>query len=160
MIECPGCGGLFSRTHGAQKFCKDAECVKGRVSARYKKWYDKQPRSKLNEWQQDYRGRTDVAKRSELKKYGITLEQWASMVSYAGNRCEICGIESDSLCVDHDHVTNEVRGVLCRSCNRSIGQLGDTLESVRRAVDYLAKTRVGRNVPGDSANLGVQEYLF
>lgn len=160
MTECPACGSAFERTHGSQKFCKDASCQRERSNARYRKWYNEQPRTKLNEQQQDYRGRTDVAKRSELKKYGITLEQWASMVSYAGNKCEICGEESDSLCVDHDHVTNEVRGVLCRKCNRSIGQLGDTFESVQKAANYLDKARVGRNVPGDSENLGIQEYLF
>jgi hypothetical protein len=135
--------------------------MSARTQARYKKWYDKQPREKLNEQQQAYRGRTDMARRLELKaKYGITLEQWAAMVSYAGNRCEICGVEDDSLCVDHDHVTNEVRGVLCRKCNRSIGQLGDTAEALQKAADYLAKTGVGRNVPGPNADLGIQEYLF
>lgn len=147
-------------SHGSQRFCKNEQCSKDRSNARYRKWYNKQPRAKLNEQQQNYRGRTDVAKRSELKKYGITLEQWASMVSYADSRCEICGAQTEDLCVDHDHGTGEVRGVLCRACNRSIGQLGDTAESLQKAADYLAKTRMGRNVPHSGSSLGVQEYLF
>lgn len=102
-----------------------------------------------------------MGRRLELKaKYGITLEQWAAMVSYAGNCCEICGKADEALCVDHDHETGKVRGVLCRACNRSIGQLGDTAESLQKATSYLAKTELGRNVPGDCKNLGIQEYLF
>jgi len=33
----------------------------------------------------------------------------------------------------------EFRGVLCNKCNRSIGQLGDTLESIQKVVAYLSK---------------------
>jgi hypothetical protein len=161
QIECPGCGVVFTPTHGLQRFCKVQECVNARVAARYKKWYDKQPREKLNEQQRAYRGRTDVGRRLELKaKYGITLEQWATMVSLAGNRCEICGVLDDRLCVDHDHVTGLVRGALCRQCNRAIGQLGDSLEGIRKAERYLAETELGRNVPGNLEGVGIQEYLF
>lgn len=160
-MNCDACGSAFEPTHGSQRFCKDEQCGKDRVRARYKKWYDRQPRAKLNQQQQNYRGRTDYNRKWELEnRYGITLGQWASMVSYADNCCEICGKRSDSLCVDHDHITGEVRGVLCRSCNKAIGQLGDTAESVQRAADYLVKTRVGRNVPSASSSMGIQEYLF
>ena len=30
-----------------------------------------------------------------------------------------------------------IRGVLCPNCNRGIGLLGDNIEGVRRALDYL-----------------------
>lgn len=160
MIKrCPACGEGFTPSHGSQRFCKGDQCKKDRSNARYRKWYNRQPRAKLNEQQRNYRGRTDVAKRNELKKYGITLEQWMSMVSAVGGKCEVCG-STDELCVDHDHVTGEVRGALCRGCNRSIGQLGDDLESLQKAVDYLAKTQLGRNVPSPSSGLGIQEHLF
>jgi len=161
QMRCPACDGAFEPRHGSQKFCKDPDCQRERSNARYRDWYNKQPRAKLNEQQQNYRGRTDQQRRWELKKkYGITLEQWASMVSYVDSKCEICGTQTDSPCVDHDHVTGEVRGVLCRLCNKAIGQLGDTFESVQKAADYLAKTRVGRNVPGSSSSVGIQEHLF
>ena len=40
---------------------------------------------------------------------------------------------------DHDHETGEFRGWLCKKCNTGMGALGDNLESLLRAVQYLAK---------------------
>jgi Recombination endonuclease VII len=55
--------------------------------------------------------------------------------------CECCGRVEDGrfLCLDHDHVTGKFRGWLCGRCNRAIGQLGDSLVSVRLAVAYLER---------------------
>ena len=39
---------------------------------------------------------------------------------------------------DHDHTTDTFRGWLCKQCNVGIGQLGDDLEGVMRAVKYLS----------------------
>lgn len=60
-------------------------------------------------------------------------------------RCAICGSLPDSprnhgresLCVDHNHITDEIRGLLCVSCNAGIGQLADDLDLLRKAVAYL-----------------------
>jgi hypothetical protein len=55
--------------------------------------------------------------------------------------CECCGKKpkKGALCLDHDHLTDEFRGWLCGACNRSIGQLGDTLAGVINAVLYLQR---------------------
>jgi hypothetical protein len=39
--------------------------------------------------------------------------------------------------VDHDHRTNQVRGMLCFNCNRGLGYLDDDLVTLYRAADYL-----------------------
>lgn len=81
-------------------------------------------------------------KRKDLQsKYGITLDEYLSMVQECKNRCECCGKKpNDALCVDHDHNTGEVRGLLCRQCNAGIGLLQDTREGVEKALDYLRRT--------------------
>ena len=72
------------------------------------------------------------------KRYGITQERYAECMA-TSKCCQICNKEED-LCYDHDHTTGEFRGVLCRNCNRAIGQLGDTAEDIYKAYIYLSKS--------------------
>ena len=39
--------------------------------------------------------------------------------------------------VDHDHKTGIVRGLLCKSCNTSLGGFDDSKELLQRAIEYL-----------------------
>lgn len=74
-------------------------------------------------------------------RYGITVEQYEHMLNKQEYRCCICGIHnddlSDSLCVDHDHNTGEVRGLLCRPCNLAIGNMRDNPRLLKKAAEYL-----------------------
>ena len=54
-----------------------------------------------------------------------------------GTSCPICGETKYRLCFDHDHYTKKHRGWLCPQCNRAIGQLGDDIEGLTKAIDYL-----------------------
>lgn len=57
-----------------------------------------------------------------------------------GGVCAICGRAPKAgkhLHVDHDHETGEVRGLLCFSCNVGIGNFGNDVERLQRAIDYL-----------------------
>jgi Recombination endonuclease VII len=58
--------------------------------------------------------------------------------------CECCGQPERSksrkvLCNDHDHASKAFRGWICSRCNTAIGLLGDTIDGVLRALDYLAR---------------------
>jgi len=70
-----------------------------------------------------------------MKRYGIPLEVYKERMATA-DKCEICK-SPENLCYDHCHTTMKFRGVLCRSCNSAIGHLGDSLESIVRALNYL-----------------------
>jgi hypothetical protein len=74
------------------------------------------------------------------------------MVDAVDEKCEICGFADEALCVDHDHETGRIRGVLCRRCNRSIGQLGDTPEHLQRALDYLLRSTRSLERPAEAAS--------
>jgi hypothetical protein len=50
----------------------------------------------------------------------ITLEQMRELLELAASQCELCGRTVETVCVDHDHDTGRVRGVLCISCNRTL----------------------------------------
>jgi hypothetical protein len=42
---------------------------------------------------------------------------------------------------DHDHETGKFRGWVCKSCNTGFGGLGDNIESLSNALEYLRKTQ-------------------
>jgi hypothetical protein len=50
--------------------------------------------------------------------------------------CVICGA-AEQLVVDHDHVTGEVRGMLCNHCNRGLGHFRDDPVLLEFAAQYL-----------------------
>ena len=78
-----------------------------------------------------------------LRKYGITPEQYAQMLLDQGGVCAICGLPETrilhgqvcQLCVDHDHETGEVRGLLCFMCNTTLGKLEKI--GIDNFLDYL-----------------------
>ncbi len=63
-----------------------------------------------------------------------------------GTPCEICGATNRKLVWDHDHATGEFRGWLCGNCNSGIGLLGDSIEDLYNAVNYMAKVRWGHGI--------------
>jgi len=80
------------------------------------------------------------------RNYGITTNDYNSMVVNQDDKCGICerqdkGTRRKYWCVDHCHTTGRVRGLLCATCNKSLGQLGDTVESLQKAITYLKHTK-------------------
>ena len=62
--------------------------------------------------------------------------------------CEICGKEETQkykdasrqrLCVDHDHGTMLIRGLLCARCNTAIGKARDSVEILQSMITYIQK---------------------
>lgn len=61
----------------------------------------------------------------------------AQLASAQAGICGICKQKVDRMCIDHDHVTNRVRGGLCSSCNIGLGGLKDSIELLKAAIAYL-----------------------
>ena len=91
-----------------------------------------------------------MAKSRQLKYYyGITLEDAQNLLEKQGHRCVICDepITLDKLtgnysaCVDHNHETGQVRGLLCGKCNLRIGVLESllTLGIFDKSLSYIGK---------------------
>lgn len=72
-----------------------------------------------------------------------------------GNKCDVCGRPFNGRvvgCLDHDHKTGFIRGVLCRACNRLEGQVlnrarmaggsADPVTLIRALADYWQRHKV------------------
>ena len=90
----------------------------------------------------DVEGRRRRSYKYLLKKeYNMTLADYDRMLEEQGGQCAICGTaEVDGrFCVDHNHATGEVRGLLCNGCNSGLGQLGDSISNLASAIAYLSE---------------------
>ena len=78
--------------------------------------------------------------------YGITKEQYLTLLKDQHNSCAICFIDFTNWSskrrphIDHDHETGVIRGILCGPCNMGIGQLKDSVDLLESAVRYLKKS--------------------
>jgi hypothetical protein len=60
------------------------------------------------------------------------------MLKEQRNRCCICNTDiSSRYCIDHNHKTNEVRGLLCYPCNMGLGKFKDRIDLLSKAVVFL-----------------------
>lgn len=109
---------------GKNSYCKP--CTRARATA----WNTANPEK-----------HTEHKRRSHLKRYGITPEQYDEMLAEQGGCCAACGTTEPGgkgdFHVDHCHDSGEVRGLLCNNCNRGLGLLGDDLDGVMNIVYYL-----------------------
>lgn len=81
---------------------------------------------------------TDLIRRS----YNLTIVEWNIMYQQQDGKCSICGCDFNLLPmkhihVDHNHITNQVRSLLCHNCNTMIGLSKDNPDILRSAADYL-----------------------
>ena len=87
-------------------------------------------------------------KRMLKYRYGISNQDYNGLFNDQNGKCKICGrhqaVFDYRLAVDHDHKTKEVRGLLCRYCNRLVGQYEKlktckNFDLLSRVVEYLGE---------------------
>jgi len=94
-------------------------------------------------------------KNNDLKRnFGITLDEYNDRLARQGGLCAICRNAETvidnrtqrprSLAVDHCHVTDEVRGLLCTGCNQGIGNFRDDPDRLLAAIQYLTEARLNK----------------
>jgi hypothetical protein len=91
-----------------------------------------------NRWRRNNPKR--VAALQRQRKWGIPPEIFDELFEAQGGKCAICKAVA-ILCVDHDHTTKELRGLLCRNCNLALGNCRDNPKILRSAADYIERTR-------------------
>lgn len=138
---------------GLSSYCKICKSVDG------KQRYQKNPelyRKASKKWQQEnreqylknqklwYQKNEECRRKNSLKwRYNMSLDDYNWMFTEQNGCCAICGKHQSELkrilCVDHDHITDKIRGLICGKCNAILGMANDSVSCLRIAADYLEK---------------------
>lgn len=80
-----------------------------------------------------------IGREANWKRNGLVFSEGDYVEVYIrqDGRCRICRKSVLRLCVDHNHRTKAVRGLLCRQCNAGLGSFGDNWVMLERAANYL-----------------------
>lgn len=91
----------------------------------------------------------EIGHRFNLKRFGLTAEQYVDMEKSQNGVCAICKQKDPikRLSVDHDHscCPGEKtcgkcnRGLLCSKCNKTLGMVSDDIKILQDMINYLQK---------------------
>lgn len=68
----------------------------------------------------------------------------ANLLALQAAKCELCLREPRVPCLDHNHKTGAIRGVLCRGCNAMLGHLENNAPRHDLADPYTMRVFLGR----------------
>lgn len=117
VVDCiTGCGRKTTNRGGVCPRCVD------------KKWY--------------ITNRERVSRNWYKYKYGVSKDVLPELLAKQSGRCAICGTDRpggphEIWQLDHDHGTNEIRGLLCMPCNVGLGSFKDDTIILSNAIKYL-----------------------
>ena len=109
------------------------------MQAKRQEWAVKN-KDDLNEWRRN----NWVTSNRRLRRRGATEELYNKLYEVQHGCCAICEEPEEKfswLCIDHDHSTGQIRGLLCPNCNRGIGLLQDSMSLLYKAAKYLEGTK-------------------
>ncbi len=83
------------------------------------------------------------------KKYKLSADKYNIMLKEQNYQCDCCKIffkknsvnsyKKIKICIDHDHKSGKIRGLLCGKCNSAIGLFGDSINNLQNAINYLKR---------------------
>lgn len=124
------CRPCYSARQKAYQANVEPETLRARKAATLQRMKARDPerfnRSRYNSWLR--------------RNYGMTLEEYDALLVKQNGVCAICkgGTRGRGrFHVDHCHVTNVVRGLLCAKCNLLLGHADDSTRLLRSAIFYL-----------------------
>lgn len=163
VVQCQDCGTDVPRNgRGVPKRC--ADCRRDAFLIRSRAAYQRNAevrRQKSREYAATHREEVLAKKRAYMRKrhaeqpelnrlrqisykYGLSPEEYSALVERTGPTCPLCDEEFrgrglHKRCVDHDHQTGKVRGLICSACNTAIGYFGDNPQRIESAIRYLRR---------------------
>lgn len=123
-----------SLKRGYQSWCKDCENIENK-----KRYTPKEKKNKNKEYDP-----IATLKRMLKHRYKLSYDEYFEMYNKQEGKCAICKVNKilgtkKGLQIDHNHETNQVRGLLCTDCNTAIGKLKENITFFKNAIDYLNK---------------------
>ena len=109
-------------------------------------WYlehKEEVKERARQWETDNLEKAKQSHRKAGKKYEDKNQRWKDPVR------SVCGkpethVDRRSnkvreLSVDHNHMTKQIRGLLCGNCNRGLGMFFEDGSLLLKAIEYLRK---------------------
>lgn len=124
---------LFRSRGGAQSHLLKSYCNTC-LYEDHRKWVDDN-QDRVDE----YRSKDSWTLAKRCSRYGITPEQFVDKYERQEKCCAICHseIKITESAIDHNHMTGEFRGILCKQCNRALGMFKDSPTVLKNALEYL-----------------------
>lgn len=127
------------RQQAKQRYLKNREKI-SEVRRKYRQEHLQDERLKDRiRYEQNRRKRIKSSRKLHYKNtYNLTLKEVQQLKKEAKFRCEICH-RKIRLCVDHNHKTKVIRGLLCVACNAGLGSFQDSKFNLLQAIQYLKR---------------------
>lgn len=130
---------------------KEIDLKKSRkYEKKHKRHRDPVRTARARKWAEEHPER--IAEIARKHNYGISVEEYNKKKKKQKNRCAVCGKKEThkdhrsgktrELSVDHNHKTNDVRGLLCGNCNRGLGMFLEDIKLLAKAIEYLKSYEV------------------
>lgn len=136
--SCKACRSEYTKRYRSQN--KEKLSIARKLNyARHKE----QEKAAMKRYQQTHKLGDKGQRAFNLKsKYNLTVSQYDNILFSQDSVCAICKQSSSNgfrLAVDHNHTTNENRGLLCHRCNTSLGLLNENIDTLINMIEYLKK---------------------
>ena len=86
-----------------------------------------------------------VKRIKESRKNYIKFSEYSKILAEQSNSCAICGSlqggrKYNSFKVDRNPQTGTIRGLICKSCDTIIKEVGDNIHTLENMIEYLDRT--------------------
>jgi hypothetical protein len=149
------CKGLCSECYNVKRYAEQGDKIRSarrqyhydnreKSIAATKRWRDAhllEQREKSKAQHKRLRAESpDTVREYNYRPRGWSVARYDLVFAEQDGRCAICGKTVEGhLHIDHDHETNQPRGLLCSNCNVGIGLLQDSSKVAEAAAAYLKR---------------------
>jgi hypothetical protein len=147
MLFCSGClkyyrpDAFYESRQTLCKMCVREESRRWRIKNRAKHRKDSRDwrLNNLAQYRENQkRWKTANKDYAQRNKFGLSKVEFQRLLDKFHRQCFMCQSKRH-LCVDHNHRSNKVRGILCSNCNRALGLVHENKLALKRAVVYLQR---------------------